>query len=626
MIIALLFSIVAPAADYHWPLDLPKQLSSSFGEYRSGRLHAGIDLRTAGTGRAVHAAESGHVTRVRCSPYGYGKAVYVQFGDGNTAVYAHLESFAEPIGNYVRRAQHTRRSYTVDLYPTAGELPVERGQVIARSGQTGVGVPHLHYEIRDPQGRPINPRDLGIDWPDTTPPTLQAVLIAPLTADSRVNGDVLPVIRPVQRSGKRGFVCEGVTARGAVGFGVQLVDPANNGASKLGVRTLTTALDGTEQFRMTRDRLSYDTLSNGLVAYHPHLYGRGRYLLTWRWPGNRSEAFAYAGGDGRINVPDEPAIVRLAAADFHGNEASVDVSVTPQNVDRAVDGVGQSAGSGTFSLECYGGFLVISAEFSSVEHLAPSLSVEGGTGTFFRVRDTIFRAAVAPTGSTKRLAIQVTHPRAKSYTADVHVFRRGGSTRKVTLGKARIEVAATSPYDTLFIRSGDPDTVPAQHDLELVTKPITLWPDNAPIDTNIELSIDLPSGETRQRQLHIYRAGRKGWNRMTSSQASNGLRTSTRALGTFAILADEKPPTIGPVKIGGKLPRPTIEIPVRDNGSGIDQYEVLCGGDWLLTAYDPERNVLEWERDRDLPAGAESVNVKVTDASGNTVVNEYRLP
>ncbi|MFP4192555.1 MAG: M23 family metallopeptidase, partial [Candidatus Hydrogenedentota bacterium] len=88
----------APQEDtYHWPLDVDPVLTSSFGEYRTGRFHAGIDLRTYGIGQPVRAPEDGEVVRVRTSPYGYGKALYIRLADGNTAVFAHLDRFASPV-------------------------------------------------------------------------------------------------------------------------------------------------------------------------------------------------------------------------------------------------------------------------------------------------------------------------------------------------------------------------------------------------------------------------------------------------------------------------------------------------------------------------------------------------
>src|SRR5690606_9127249 len=118
-------------------------LTSSFGEYRAGRYHMAIDLRTGPSPQPVRAAADGYVSRVRCSPYGYGKAVYVQLADGNTAVYAHLSVFAPALRDYVRRAQHERRAYIVDLYPEPNRFPIKQGEIIAHSGQTGIGAPHL---------------------------------------------------------------------------------------------------------------------------------------------------------------------------------------------------------------------------------------------------------------------------------------------------------------------------------------------------------------------------------------------------------------------------------------------------------------------------------------------------
>ena len=167
------------SSGYEWPLDLPRQLTSSFAEYRPGRFHAGIDLRTQGVGRPIRAAHDGYVSRVRCSPWGYGKAVYVQLPDGNTAVYGHLSDYRSDLLAYVRKAQHAKQRYTVDLYPELKAFPVRRGEVIAKSGQTGIGAPHLHYEVRDKDQHPINPRRLGIVWPDEARPAIRKVVVAP---------------------------------------------------------------------------------------------------------------------------------------------------------------------------------------------------------------------------------------------------------------------------------------------------------------------------------------------------------------------------------------------------------------------------------------------------------------
>ena len=83
------------AVEVRWPLDLPtRYLTSNFMEYRSGRFHAGLDLKTQSrTGFAARAVEDGSIVRVRATPFAYGRAVYLLGNSGRTYVYAHLSRF-----------------------------------------------------------------------------------------------------------------------------------------------------------------------------------------------------------------------------------------------------------------------------------------------------------------------------------------------------------------------------------------------------------------------------------------------------------------------------------------------------------------------------------------------------
>src|SRR5262245_55432769 len=166
---ALAATAGAPAP--RWPLDLPPVLTSSFGEYRANHLHAGIDLATGGvTGAVCHAVGDGSVVRMRMSPYGYGKALYIQTDGGPPVVYAHLSRFAEPMASRARAEQRRLGRYTFDLALHPGEMRVARDAVVAWSGQTGVGVPHLHFELRDGDVA-RNPQTAGFAVADRVAPT-----------------------------------------------------------------------------------------------------------------------------------------------------------------------------------------------------------------------------------------------------------------------------------------------------------------------------------------------------------------------------------------------------------------------------------------------------------------------
>ncbi|MBL8773795.1 MAG: M23 family metallopeptidase [Phenylobacterium sp.] len=117
-----------------------RQIISPFGLRQlpwegSGRLHEGVDI-SADAGVAVVAVADGVVTEAGTKG-GYGRFVAVRHTAGLTTYYAHLGA----IGSDVKPG-----------------VQVEAGQPIGKIGSTGVSTgPHLHFEIRDPDGKPLNP-------------------------------------------------------------------------------------------------------------------------------------------------------------------------------------------------------------------------------------------------------------------------------------------------------------------------------------------------------------------------------------------------------------------------------------------------------------------------------------
>ena len=118
LILVVLCGAIAVADEaYHWPMDAKPALTSTFGEYRPGRFHAGLDLKTWGReGYPVNAVLDGYIWRIRTSPWGYGRAVYIKLKDGRTAVYAHLSKFVPAITAIVEAEQDRRGTYSVNLF------------------------------------------------------------------------------------------------------------------------------------------------------------------------------------------------------------------------------------------------------------------------------------------------------------------------------------------------------------------------------------------------------------------------------------------------------------------------------------------------------------------------------
>lgn len=139
----------SPNNSYLFPTDASRKINSGFADYRSSHFHGGMDISTNGKiGYPVFAARSGYVYKIAVSPFGYGKMLILRHDDSTFTLYGHLSGFSEEIQRKVETVQQDEGKYGVDLKLNVGEIKVDRGEVIAYTGATGVGGPHLHFEVR----------------------------------------------------------------------------------------------------------------------------------------------------------------------------------------------------------------------------------------------------------------------------------------------------------------------------------------------------------------------------------------------------------------------------------------------------------------------------------------------
>ncbi len=629
---AALLPAQAPPERYAWPLDLPRELTSSFAEYRPGRYHMGIDLRTGPIGKDVHAAADGYVSRIRCSPYGYGKAVYLQLADGNSAVYAHLSDFAPALRDYVRRAQHEREEYTVDLTPKPGEFPVKRGEIIAKSGQTGIGVPHLHYELRDPGGVPINPRLLGVTWPDTTPPIIGSVAVFPLSPRSITNNDFRGmVLMEAQDDEGRLRIGRPVYIDGPMGFLVAVSDPAQGGA-RLGIYRVTLSVAGREVFTVQNDRVSYDHAEDGAIAF-TRLLADTQFLRLWRLPGNDAEAYAAGAADGAVELREAAADAVITAEDFAGNVASLSIPLRRGNPEPPAPPDQQLRGNGSAAFRFNGYSLVATATFPGDEMESPTLVIGGDASdrvAMRRMEARRFQLAYLPDATFADLTFAFEHER---LTEPAHRFafvRRGEPARRVSFGDLEIAIQPDSPYGVLAFEARP---VEAERDAELhaLGPAYDIQPGDLPVDAPITLSLPLPKSLDRPEHALIYRRDldRKKWVRHDTERKAGRATAATRQLGVYALLEDATPPTLELLRLADgqtfATQRPAIRARALDKGSGIETWRATYNGKWLLVQYDPEQDMLTWEQDEDLPAGPGTLAIEVRDYAGNAARRDLDL-
>jgi len=249
----------APASwEYHFPLDITPKVSGSFGEIRSNHFHSGLDLTTRGkTGLPVFAAESGHVSRVSVSPGGFGKALYVDHPDGYTTVYAHLKKFSPHIDSVVTSLHYQHESFSLNATFDEGELPVNRGEVIGYSGNSGSsGGPHLHFEVRETKGqRPLDPLAFPNPVEDDMRPQIEGIMVYPLSADAVINGKHEPKYYPcVFYDGAFHLKHNpAISAGGKIGIGIEVVDYYSGSWRKCGVHSIDLTMDGQPLYNYTMD-------------------------------------------------------------------------------------------------------------------------------------------------------------------------------------------------------------------------------------------------------------------------------------------------------------------------------------------------------------------------------------
>ena len=313
-----------PVDYFEKPLDIPLILSGTFGELRSNHFHSGMDIKTQKrTGFNVYASAEGYVSRIKISHWGYGKALYITHPNGYTSVYAHLKKFAPKIEEYVKKHQYEKESYEIHLFPKANELVVTKKEIVAYSGNSGSsGGPHLHYEIRDANAKPINPMYFGIEIPDSKHPQIRAAVAYSFGDSSHVNssGRLKELTFKKQPDGT--LLADKIKAFGTIGFGVNAVDKQNAALNNNGLFDLKMKVNGTITYQHTVGTFSFNETRylNTLIDYGRYYKKRQRIQKCFVEPANKLSIYRNLKNNGFLNVKDGAEYtVEIIASDFEGN-------------------------------------------------------------------------------------------------------------------------------------------------------------------------------------------------------------------------------------------------------------------------------------------------------------------
>jgi hypothetical protein len=323
---------IYPQDYFRSPLDIELVLSGTFAELRSNHFHSGLDIKTKQReGLSVYATASGYISRIKISHYGYGKAIYITHPNGYVTVHGHLQRFSDKVEAYVKKHQYEKESFEIELFPDINDLIVTKGEVFAYSGNTGgSGGPHLHFEIRDNQERPINPLLFGLKVKDSKKPIVKSMYAYPINDLSHVNGSNLKQKLRVIPQKNGDYKVEDLTAYGKIGFAVNTIDQQDLAANKNGVYKIETFYNGAQNFTIDFRKFSFDETKhlNRLIDYTHYKDEKERLQKLFLDTNNPLSLYKDKIDDGYLVIYDTVSnVYKVKISDFEGNETNIDINI-----------------------------------------------------------------------------------------------------------------------------------------------------------------------------------------------------------------------------------------------------------------------------------------------------------
>ncbi len=663
----LLVAMTVPAAQqYQWtyPLEIKAGLSSNFGEFRGDRVHTGIDFRTnMQTGYKVYAIDDGVITRLSVKKLGFGNAVYIEHPNGLMSVYGHLDRFVEEglgLRSLVATAQKQRKTrYPGDL---SLRVPVKRGQLIAFSGETGYGLPHLHLEIRRGGATPINPFLHGFTYQDTSPPVIESLVLQPLGANSSLGGEHFwQEFRTTAQQG--GYVIQAiphvtgkirVTAAAYDQIGAEnrcAVDEIDLYIARSGVDQIDLAVDHKPFFHNQFDQVTYSTNQRGGLVYdylftrlsnpsqyYYRLYNLAPTLFPYRNVSAQNNGiWDTATTDAGLHT------LTLEVRDVMGNRSAVAMQVSVDKEPMAARVYPPLKQGWQAELRDFQDFVEIVCQTAAPLHTPPTLEIRQAGGStvtqpldaqnaqLFKTTYDLHAAHAGMLELTVSAVNQAGEPLQEHWQFPVNpIAAKSGGVVKYG-DKAVMSFPAGALYENIFANIFPTTDYEVTPGLLVVDEIYDFRPAGCPLEKKGFVRLQYPASVPDPRKLGIFWWDqlKKHWYFMDDQHdpQRRTLQANIIYPSVYGILADTVTPVIVEMRPAAQSRAKSpdkLTAKITDVGKGVNEGSIVMqlDGKTVFGEFDPDRATYTYLLTKSLPAGKHTLTVQAADRAGNQAVTQ----
>jgi hypothetical protein len=541
------------------------------GEMRTTHFHGGLDIKTGGRiGLPVHATSDGYIIRMNTNTGGYGHALYLKHDDGNVSVYGHLDRFNDELEAYMHAKHYEHERYELRVFPEKNKFRYRKGEVIAYSGNTGSSSgPHLHFEIRNPDQRFLNPLEFGYtEIKDNLPPLIKKIAFVTKDKNARINGafgrfefDVLKVKgtynirKPISLSGK-------------VGVEIYHYDHLNGTYHRNGIPEITMTINQDTVFRQEKNSMSFD-LNRSILAhmnYEAYTRTRRKFNKLYVDDGNRQDIYTVTEGIYNFDS-DKEYELQIFLRDNFNNITTLSNKVNNRNIVYP-----EVPRVSSFSVQD-NILQYVSSDTASVVHFAYKKQKQS---PYFSRSAKHYYLWDLDLGAPDSILTG-----GKVYKPNFYLSIPSGISYSFYNTDFDLESYRKTLFDTLHVRFHKSfDSLSNQEDF-------TFYNSRTPLAGNLKLILkpELAYGE----KAAVFSKYRNKLSYVGGEQLPDGtFRFFTRDLKRFTIAYDSIPPVVTPVSWSN----PNLKFKISDNLSGIKSYSATINGQFLLLVYDPKKNLI----------------------------------